>query len=217
MNKNNITIPIIDKSPLEYVLEKKIVEDGVWCEFGVFRGVTINHISSMTNNIVYGFDSFEGLPDNWDVGNGSNKEKGFYSYTDYAKENKIPSTIPQVNENVRLYKGWFNETVPKFKEEITEPITFIHMDCDIYSSTIEVLNILGTRIKNNTIIVFDEFINYPNYKEHEFKAFHEWVENNNVLFEYIGTSSEWVESPEFIMSKDAQKVAVRIINNPIFT
>src|SRR3982750_4302069 len=38
------------------------------CEFGVFRGGTINHIASRTSKTVFGFDSFEGLPESWDQG-----------------------------------------------------------------------------------------------------------------------------------------------------
>ena len=76
-------------------------EDTLWLEFGVASGNTINYISKFTNNTVYGFDSFEGLPEKWRDG----IEKGFFS------RNGI---LPQVNSNVKLIKGWFNETLVDF-------------------------------------------------------------------------------------------------------
>src|ERR1041384_844953 len=39
--------------------------DRLVCEFGVFKGATINHIASLTTKTVFGFDSFEGLPEDW--------------------------------------------------------------------------------------------------------------------------------------------------------
>ena len=37
----------------------------LWLEFGVASGISINYISRFTNDKVYGFDSFEGLPEKW--------------------------------------------------------------------------------------------------------------------------------------------------------
>jgi hypothetical protein len=58
--------PIIEKKPLEYVfedLELKHKADTLWLEFGVWKGTTINYISKFTDDKVYGFDSFYGLPE----------------------------------------------------------------------------------------------------------------------------------------------------------
>ena len=68
-------------------------KDGLILEFGVFSGVTVNRISTVTNKTVYGFDSFEGLPEDW--GRGMNK--GFFK-----------CDLPEVNNNVELVVGWFN-------------------------------------------------------------------------------------------------------------
>lgn len=56
----------------DVVPEVKI--DGLWMEFGVFRGRSIQRISSLTQNTVWGFDSFDGLHEHWDDDN----PKGVY-------------------------------------------------------------------------------------------------------------------------------------------
>ena len=48
---------------------------------------------------------------------------------------------PEVRSNVRLYKGWFEQTIPEFLAQQQQQqgqrlrVGFVHMDCDIYSST----------------------------------------------------------------------------------
>ena len=104
---------------------------------------------------------------------------------------------PQVNENVRLVKGWFNETLPAFVKEHAEPCAFIHVDCDLYSSTKTIFDNLKNQIVSGTVIAFDEYFNYPGWQEGEYKAFMEYVEENNIEFEYIART-------------DYEQVAVRI-------
>ena len=150
-------------------------EETLWLEFGVASGNTINYISKFTNNTVYGFDSFEGLPEKWRDG----MEKGFFS------RNGI---LPQVNSNVKLIKGWFNETLVDFIKIQNKKISFIHIDCDLYSSTKYVLDTLINYIDNNCIIIFDELVNYPGFDgdNGELKAFYEFITENNVDYEWIG-------------------------------
>ena len=59
-------IPNIHTYPLTYVFEKmqyRHKENTLWLEFGVAGGNTVNYISRFTQDTVYGFDSFEGLPE----------------------------------------------------------------------------------------------------------------------------------------------------------
>lgn len=85
-----------------------------------------------------------------------------------------------------LHKGWFNETLADFLSNNPEHIRFLHMDADLYSSTKFVLTALADRIQPNTVIAFDEYWNYPTWLEHEFKAFQEFVKENNVTYHYLG-------------------------------
>lgn len=159
--------------------------DGLYLEFGVYSGKTINHAAKLKpDHQMYGFDSFEGLPDTW--------RTGFY------KEKFATDIIPEVRENVELVIGWFDETLPDFVAQHTEPCAYIHVDCDLYSSTKTVFKYLKDRIIPGTVIVFDEYFNYPSWEEHEFKAFQEFVHENSIEYEYIGYIPDW------------EQVAVRI-------
>jgi Macrocin-O-methyltransferase (TylF) len=148
-------------------------KDGLILEFGVFSGVTVNRISTVTNKTVYGFDSFEGLPEDW--GRGMNK--GFFK-----------CDLPEVNSNVELVVGWFNETLEGFLEKHDEKIAFCHVDCDLYSSTKYVLNTLKNKFQSGTNLLFDELANFPDYEDHEYKAFLEFLsdENNDYDIEFLG-------------------------------
>ena len=145
------------------------------CEFGVHRGNTINHIASLTNQTVYGFDSFEGLPERWRDG--------------YKKWYLKLAALPRVRANVVLIKGWFDKTIPEFIKDHNQDIGFLHIDCDLYSSTKTIFELLGHQIKPGCIIVFDEYFNYPGWQDDEYRAFHEFLERTKLTYEYIGYNS----------------------------
>jgi hypothetical protein len=142
-------------------------------EFGVFMGTTIGQLREDLDSKyqLFGFDSFEGLPEDWI---GTNLMKGFFS-----TEGKIPDI-----ENIVFYKGLFKDSIPQYKETNTKPIALLHIDCDLYSSTVDVLYGLSEYIVSGTVIVFDEW--YYNFndteenRQHEQKAFFEWVRSRNL-------------------------------------
>jgi hypothetical protein len=156
---------------LERALGLRRVE-GLICEFGVFSGASVNFLARHTAETVYGFDSFTGLPERWLDG----FPPGHFA---------LPSP-PWVRQNVRLVMGWFSETLPVFLAEHPEPVSFLHIDCDLYSSTRTVLSLLQPRIRAGTVIVFDDYFNYPGWREGEFKAFQEFVADSDFSYDYIG-------------------------------
>jgi hypothetical protein len=82
-------------------------------------------------------------------------------------------------------KGWFEETIPLWLSETSDPIGFLHVDCDIYASTRSVLLGVRRRLQNGTIIKFDEYFNYPNWQAHEFRAWQEFVAEFAVQYRYL--------------------------------
>jgi hypothetical protein len=154
----------------------KITTKGPVLEFGVFQGNTINHLARLLpSSTIYGFDSFEGLPEAW---SGTSGRKGTFSL-----EGKLPATL----DNVELVVGWFNRTLPSFLDthEFNQ-ISLLHIDCDIYSSAQTIFACLYNKIASGTIIVFDEYFNYPNWERHEYRAFQEFVDFRQLKYEYIG-------------------------------
>ena len=64
---------------------------------------------------------------------------------------------------------------------------------------------LGLRAPPGAVILFDEYYNFPRWQQHEFKAFQEFIASSGATYEYIG------------YSVTGQQVAVRVLDNPIFS
>lgn len=175
-------LDVVDLSPQDLVLE-----------FGVYSGRTLRLIANtLPNSSVYGFDSFEGLPERWRDG----YEKGEF------KVDVLPNDIPQ---NAGLVVGWFQETLPKFvKEHAGKKVGFVHVDCDIYSSTKTIFDELagGDMFRDGTVITFDEAFNYPGWEQHEMKAFSEFLE------EHPEFTVEWLG-----MQEGGEPVACRLLRS----
>lgn len=180
------------RNPLDYhkSYHTKCLEhvklDGMWLEFGVYRGRSICTFAAATEKNVYGFDSFEGLPEFWDNDN----PKGVYSLAGLVPEGAIDGSndenpgmydnsptrkIRPWPKNVKLVKGLFQDTLDHFLSENNENVSFLHIDSDIYSSADFVLRKLESRIVPGTVIAFDEICDYPDYRNHEIKAFAEFL------------------------------------------
>jgi hypothetical protein len=158
---------------------------GIYCEFGVGSGRTINFIASIVPGEIHGFDSFEGLPEDWRA--------------EFPKGAFRMAGLPRVAANVKLHKGWFKETLPEFVKEHPQPVAFAHFDADLYSSTKTVLEIIGPQIVEGTVLQFDEFFNYPGWKQGEYQAFREFCEARKVHVKYIGYAG------------NQQQVAVKVV------
>ncbi len=162
----------------QYIFDEVSI-DGLWIEMGVCTGTSITRIakSAPENKTVYGFDSFEGLPEAWDTGRDY--------YPKGTTFGTIRGELPEVPDNVVLIEGLFEDTLPSFAKEHKDPVAFIHIDCDLYSSTKTTFDYLGDRIVTGTIIAFDEFFNFPNYREGEYKAFMEFLDEYEKDFELV--------------------------------
>lgn len=160
-------------SLLEHALKQVTVQNGLWMEFGVYTGGTIRFIAERTENVVFGFDSFDGNPADW---------RGEFRKGAFALK-EIPTGLPQ---NVCIVRGMFQDALAVFCKSHPEQAAFIHIDCDLYESTKTVFDALRERIVPGTVLVFDEFFNYPGWKKHEFKAFMEFVEAGNRQYKYLG-------------------------------
>ncbi|MEW5872797.1 MAG: class I SAM-dependent methyltransferase [Chloroflexota bacterium] len=157
---------------LEFAIKETSLDEGLWLEFGVYKGNTIRFIAEKIGPPIYGFDSFDGNPENWR----SEYRKGAFALND----------IPKFPENIHIVRGRFRDSIPKFLQKHVLPVAFAHIDCDLYSSTKEILDNIGHKLIRGSILVFDEFFNYPGWKHHEFKAFMEFIETSQKKFEYIG-------------------------------
>jgi len=159
---------------------RKIKFNGLVGEFGVFEGYSINNFARKLPQKIYGFDSFEGLQEDWA---GWVLTKGSFD---------LGGVTPKVRKNVQLIKGWFDKTLPDFLQLHTENFSLIHIDCDTYEATKSALYYLNPRIIEGTVIIFDEYFSYRGWQLGEHKAWKEFVTENTLKYDYIGFSSDQV-------------------------
>jgi hypothetical protein len=167
------------------LVDPHLAYGGLFLEFGVASGRTLNHWAKLfPRNLIHGFDGFEGLPETWTW----NFQKGHFS-----------QPLPRVRDNCELVVGWFDQTLPPFLERHPDQhVAFLHIDADLYSSARYVLESLADRLRPGTIIVFDEYLNFPGWEQDEHRAWSEFVDQHRVKFEYLAFVSRH------------QQVAVRI-------
>jgi hypothetical protein len=164
-----------DRWDLLLAAAREAPPEGLMLEFGVADGASLRYVASRVARSFHGFDSFEGLPEDW---SGTFERKGKFGRG---------AALPPVPANARLYPGWFADTLPRFlAEHASEWVAFVHVDCDIYASTATVLRHLGDRFRPGTVLVFDEYFNYPNWQRHEWRAFQEFVRDTGTGYTYLG-------------------------------
>jgi tetratricopeptide (TPR) repeat protein len=144
---------------------------GLVLEFGVRRGTSITALGHAAGQEVHGFDSFEGLPEDW----GSNR----------AGVLTTGAALPAVPANVTLHSGWFEQTLPAFLAAHPGPVRFANIDSDLYSSARTVLTALAGRIGPGTVLVFDEFVGNRTWRDDEYRAFHEYAAASGIAWRII--------------------------------
>lgn len=129
-----------------------------YLEFGVFRGHTlrwwVEHNRDPDSRFV-GFDSFRGLPEDW---------------TDTYRRGAFDAggAVPDMADaRCSFEAGWFHETLPGFLcRSDMDTRRVVHLDADLFSSTVFVLVHLGPYLRAGDVLLFDEFHDYMD----EFRA-----------------------------------------------
>jgi hypothetical protein len=181
-------------SPLKYVLtrmDRPQIVPGLWLEFGVAEGKSLGliakhlpaHLSSgvsVAHGVVFGFDSFLGLPEDW--------RPGFRAGHFLRDGARPPQFATERAAQLALICGWFQDTLPGFLAAHPEPVALLHLDSDVHSAALYVLITLieHGRIGRGTIIVFDELFNYSGFENGELLALFEVVSYYALEFEWIG-------------------------------
>lgn len=135
----------------------------------------------LTHNInpdskFYGFDTFEGLPENFGP-----FRKGSMAV---ALE-----SLQITDSRARLFKGLFQQTLIPFLEQYkNERKKLIHLDADLFSATLFSLSQWYRFLQDGDIILFDEFA----VPKHEFRAFQIFTESFYVNYEVIGAANNFL-------------------------
>lgn len=137
---------------------------GDYLEFGVFTGTSMICMHQTLGELdlrqvrLFGFDSFEGLPDN-----AADTDKGIWQPGAYKAELETVRArfaragIPA--EQVTLVKGWFSDTLtPDTASHLgLRKAGVIMVDADMYSSSKEALDFCAPLIKDEAVIIFDDW------------------------------------------------------------
>lgn len=170
-----------------FTLHKHVVETQAmeaekidYLEFGVAGGTSLRWwLKENTNpdSRFFGFDTFEGLPEDWGM---------------FKKGEMGPGSLLFEDERCRLVKGLFQETVPHFMGSTVFDSTtrkVLHLDADLFSSTLFVLMSFASLLKAGDVLIFDEFC-VPN---HEFLAFDIFTRIHGVHYEFLGAVNNYLQ------------------------
>ena len=155
-------------------------DDGLVCEFGVASGRSVRMTQELLplETPIHGFDTFTGLPVAWGT-----EPAGSYS---------TGGALPKMEQgaNVYFHKGLFKDTIPKFLSTVDKgrPLAYANIDCDLYGSTRDVLEAFHGRIIPGTVLVFDEYLCHPSWRQDEFRAWRECCKRFGWQYEYLAFS-----------------------------
>jgi hypothetical protein len=174
IKKHLDTAMITDDSWWDTILHR-IKQPGLCLEFGVYKGDSLNYFASFRPDIHwYGFDSFEGLQEDW--------IKGYYGKKFFT----LNGNIPNLKSNITPIKGWFKDTLTPFLRNHNDDISYMHIDCDTYTSTKDILDRIDpSRFFKGSLIHFDEYMGYHGWEDHEFKPWQEYVKEHGIKYKYV--------------------------------
>ena len=113
-----------------------------------------------------------------------------YVHVILAHSYSTAGIIPKIEGNVRFHQGLFKQTIPQFLKSLPQdqPLAFANIDCDLYSSTCDVLESIHNRIVPGTVLVFDEYLINPSWRQDEFRAWRECCKRFGWRYEYLAFS-----------------------------
>ena len=149
-----------------------------YIEFGVAGGHSFKWWAENQKNKesrFIGFDTFTGLPENWNI----------FKQGSMSADGKLPELT---DSRCTFRKGLFQETLPAFLKDYTfGKLNVIHMDADLYTSTLYVLTSLAPHLRKGDIIIFDEF----GVPMHEFRAFLDFTNSYYLKTKLIAASNNF--------------------------
>ncbi|NJO86947.1 MAG: class I SAM-dependent methyltransferase [Lewinella sp.] len=167
----------------QFVVDTLIKAEAIdYLEFGVSKGHSFGWWVQKLNHPdcrFYGFDTFTGLPEAWGPFPAGAMSNG---------------NAPPVIDDARhqFYQGLFQQTLPPFLANYQPEAgrrKVIHLDADLYSSTLFVLTSLSPFLQPGDVLLFDEF----NVPMHEYKAFSEWAEAYYIKYTVLGQVNNYYQ------------------------
>ncbi|OBH02061.1 MULTISPECIES: class I SAM-dependent methyltransferase [unclassified Mycobacterium] len=176
-------------------------------DLGVWIGWSTRLISDASGRTVYGFDTFEGLVEDWQVDDQMVFKRGTFSLTEPLAQRLMPDTgvilhdgIPDtLGRKVQFMRGSTYETLAPFlAERPASPVRLFHMDLDTYESCLHALETCKDRFTEGSILVFDEYL----VTNGEMLAFYEFQARYGLEWRYRAWGLEtWEMNVEMVTSR----------------
>ncbi len=170
-------------------------------EFGVYKGTSLKKICdylkdnecTVASPFVFGFDSFQGLPSE------SEGMEVFEKFTEGAYHfNFDVDPIDYIEAKVDyeflyIIKSTFDNLTPACS--IMFPALLVHVDCDIYKSTLDALEFMfeNKLIQVGTLVAYDEFrttISLSGEEAAHIEMFKKYNAGANEIWHYIYTDKQ---------------------------
>jgi Macrocin-O-methyltransferase (TylF) len=141
--------------------------DGLLLDLGVWLGWSTRLMSDASGRQVYGFDTFEGLVEDWQIDDQALIKQGTFSLSEPLAQRSMHDTgvtlhdgVPDaLGRKVQFIKGSTYDTLSPFlAERPAAPIALFHMDLDTYESCLHALETCKDRFVEGSVLVFDEYL-----------------------------------------------------------
>jgi hypothetical protein len=188
-------------------LPRRQDSDELLLDLGVWIGWSTRLISDACDRTVYGFDTFEGLVEDWQVDDQTVIKRGVFSLSDPFAQRFIRDTgvslhngLPAaLGRKVQFIRGSTYETLAPFlADRPAAPIRLFHMDLDTYESCLHALETCKDHFIEGSILVFDEYL----VTNGEMRAFYEFQSQYELEWRYRTWGLE-------IMEMNVEMVAAR--------
>ncbi len=172
---------------------------GAFYEFGVSTGQTaisaMNAAKALAAPAPAGgldrfflFDSFKGLPAPTHVGDQLEGYQAIWEGRFAVSEEDVRASITSAGHNLDstvMIPGFYEDSL---KDPATQalvsgaPAALVHMDSDMYLSTLESLNFMTGRFLDGALMMFDDWYIYRGRPDKGVqKAFNEWVGDSGLI------------------------------------
>lgn len=172
--------------------------DELLLDLGVWLGWSTRLMADASGRPVYGFDTFEGLVEDWQVDDQILIKRGSFSLSEPLAKRSMRDTgvslhdgLPEaLGRNVQFIKGSTYDTLAPFLADRPDaPIRLFHMDLDTYESCLHALEACKDRFVEGSILVFDEYL----VTNAEMRAFFEFQDEYALEWRYRAWGLEVME------------------------
>jgi O-methyltransferase len=185
---------------------------GDYAEFGVWQGRTFVEAWRIGTKLsgdrrYFAFDSFEGLPESAGIDATGRFETSEFSFSRQSFEARLRrARVPAAD--VEIVEGFYDQTLAPGNQVPLEQVAIAWIDCDLYSSTVPVLEFLAPRLSQGAVVLFDDWFCFKGDPDKgEAKATAEWLERNPQLSLVPWRQFNWAGQAFILRRADAEAPA----------